>query len=269
MRNVSLAEMRAAGVTLDANESVAITQLLIKTPPAAHDPEAEYTVSAPSSDNVFLNADGSVWCRGGKPMRSASDAGIFLHALLPAGSPRVLGDLRHTIACALLSVEMPGVDALDEFSSDLTRFERGDRADVVRRVLARAGITVIPVSRPLRRRDAGSVSAAPIRGRVMTTAAACVIGGLALIASGGSTRGRAPIDSMTTVQAMNTAAASTTPAAIEPPLAGQPGVIPPVVAWSRTGTVPGASRPRVRRASTKRVTRPATGTAAAPPRRRN
>lgn len=50
-----------------------------------------------------------------------------------------------------------------------------------------------------------------------------------------------------------------------PPAAHDPGVIPPVVAGSRTETAPGASRPRVRRAAMKRVTRPASGTAAAPP----
>jgi hypothetical protein len=147
-----------------------------------------------------------------------SEVGIFLEDLLPPGSPRVPGALRYTMARALLNVDVPPFDSLDDFSRDLARHERGNRAVLVRRALGRAGhaeIAPVPVverrrsltsattlRRELREADVRlyqrrdvlnpepiaiemvAASAAPHRGRTFTATAACVAAGLVLIGAG-------------------------------------------------------------------------------------
>ena len=85
----------------------------------------------------FCSDDGSVVCRGCRDTPAVSELGHFLDALLPAGSPRVPGAVRYTIARALLDVDAPPFESLDDFSRDLARHEQGDRAEDVRRALAR------------------------------------------------------------------------------------------------------------------------------------
>jgi hypothetical protein len=148
--NTSIAEWQAAGVVFEAEEAVAIAQQLItslrEAPPgdAAHAP-----FGPPSPDNVFLEADGSVVCCSCRVTPAVSEIGIFLEQLLAHGSPRVPGALRYTLARALMNVDVPPFDSVDELSRDLSRHERGSRADIVRRALARAhgsrALVVTPV----------------------------------------------------------------------------------------------------------------------------
>src|SRR4029077_16747176 len=93
----------------------------------------------PSADNVFLEDDGSVACRGCRMTPVVSEVAIFLEDLLPPGSPRVPGGLRYTMARALLNVDVPPFHSCEDFSRDLARHERGTRASLVRRALARVG----------------------------------------------------------------------------------------------------------------------------------
>jgi hypothetical protein len=88
-----------------------------------------------------------------------SEVGIFLDSLLPDGSPRVPSGVRYTIARALLNVDVPPFGSLDELSRDLARHERSDRAEAVRRALARYGAVSTPsaASRVERRRQHASV----------------------------------------------------------------------------------------------------------------
>jgi hypothetical protein len=135
----SIAELRHAGVTLEAGEAVAVAQQLIQT--LRHSDGTggvQPPFGPPTASNVILNADGSVFCAACGTTPAISEIAIFLDALLPAGSPRVPGALRYTIARGLLEVDVAPFDSLDDFSHALMRHERGPRGEVVRRLLHRA-----------------------------------------------------------------------------------------------------------------------------------
>ena len=156
----SIDELLKAGVILEADEAVAIAQQLIA---ALRDPgetdEVQPPYGPPSTANVFLKADGTVFCRGCKATPVVSEIGNLLDSMLPEGSPRVPGGVRYTIARALLNVDVPPFGSLDELSRDLARHELGDRDAAVRRVLARYGAvsTASAVSPVDRRRHHASV----------------------------------------------------------------------------------------------------------------
>lgn len=186
----------------EADEAVAIAQELLRTLRAQLD-AGETGGDPPSSDNVFLTANGSVSCYACKTPPTVADMGIFLHTLLPAGSPHVPDGLRHTVACAVASVHVDvlafdALDALDAFSRELARYENGVRAALIRGVLARSGGTLIL-------RPAASItvprtaSVARRRVRAMTPAAAALAAGLAFMASGEWSAGRAPLAASRTV----------------------------------------------------------------------
>jgi hypothetical protein len=150
-----------------------------------------------------------------------SEVAFLLEELLSSGSLRVPGGLRYTIARALLNVEAPPFESLEQFSLDLSRHERGDRAEIVRRALARARDRRVMAATTFveRRRSRYSATAlrrelreadlrlyqtraglsheptttvidlvaspgAPKRDRTSTAAAACLAAGLSLIAVG-------------------------------------------------------------------------------------
>ena len=137
--SISIAECRGSGVVFEADEAVAIAQQLITS---LRDPgntdEVQTPFGPPAAANVFLEEDGSVICRGCRMTPVVSEIAIFLEDLLPAGSTRIPGALRYTMARALLNVDVPPFDSLDDFSRDLARHEHGNRPDLVRRALSRA-----------------------------------------------------------------------------------------------------------------------------------
>jgi hypothetical protein len=216
----SIADWQATGFLFEADEAVAVAQELITSLlQPRHPDEARPPYGPPSPDNVFLKPDGSVVCRGCLATPAVSEVAIFLEQLLPAGSPRVPGALRYTIARALLNVDVRPFDSLEELSRDLSRHERGDRSAAIRRALARAasqhaivavphverrrnGSRVTTLRRELREADVrlyqqGSgrreesmvidlVAAAqvPYHGRRLSAAAACVAVGCSLIGAG-------------------------------------------------------------------------------------
>ena len=57
------------------------------------------------------------------------------------------GGLRYTIARALLEVDVPPFDSLDDFSRDLARHEHGDRAGIVRRLLRASRLSAVGARR--------------------------------------------------------------------------------------------------------------------------
>ena len=237
----SVAGLRDAGTTFETDEAVAIVQQLISTLRSRRGvDEGQPSYGPPSAETVVLNDDGSVSCRGCKTTPTLSEVGIFLHTLLPSGSPRVPGSLRYTIACALLTVDMPPFDSLNDslndFSRDLGRHERGDRADAVRRVLARSASdrAVSPVALPPRRRVAATFITIPPRGAALA-AAAVLVAGFALIATRDIVRsGPAQL-----------VATQTVPAVADVPIAGGRRVLPSRVASSTRGTASNRSQPRV------------------------
>jgi hypothetical protein len=63
---------------------------------------------------------------------------IFLQGILPSMPSHMVGSVRYLVARALLDVDAPPFDSLEDFSRALARHERGDRTEVVRRLLDRA-----------------------------------------------------------------------------------------------------------------------------------
>jgi len=137
MSSVSLAALRDAEITLRPHEAVAIAQLLI------HHPEASAAVARPpygppTPESVEVDSDGTVVCTCSASTPAVSEVAILLHALLPPDTTRAPGGLRYAIHRALLEVEAPPFDSIEDFSRALARFERGDRAEVVRGLVERA-----------------------------------------------------------------------------------------------------------------------------------
>lgn len=138
LRRFSLDELRRAGVVILPAEAVAIAQQLIndgRTGESAGEPPS----GPPTPANVLLGGDGSVECAGCDATWAVPEIAAFLQTLLPPGTPGVAGGLRYTIARALLEVDAPPFDSLDEFSRALGRHEQGSRTDVIRGLLARVG----------------------------------------------------------------------------------------------------------------------------------
>jgi hypothetical protein len=286
---MSIAEFRAAGMAFEAEEAVAIAQQLIaslRDPRYADEVRPPY--GPPSAENVFLKEDGSVVCRCCAATPAVSEVGSFLDDLLPAGSPRVPGGLRYTIARSLLDVDVPPFDSLDELSHDLARHERGNRAAIVRRTLARANRhrTIAPMAFERRRSRASAttlrrelreadvrlyrqqegltakpavidlVAAAPApqRGRRLTATAACLAAGFSLIVAGEFMHSRhAPIAAPQTSPVIAHQAA-----AAEPRVEREQAIVAPergIVAVRHVSSSP-APRPRANapRVSVKRTT---------------
>ena len=216
----SVAACTSAGIVFEPYEAVAIVQQLISSfrEPQNSD-EVRGPFGPPTVENVLLDEDGSVSCPACGVTPTVSEVGMFLDQLLAAGSPRIPGGLRYTVARALLNVDVPPFDSLDALSRDLSRHERGGRADVVRQALARLHrphlIAAMPpverrrshasattLRRELREADARlylqraepiarptvidlvAAPPAPPRGRPLTATAACLAAGFSLIAAG-------------------------------------------------------------------------------------
>jgi hypothetical protein len=141
-KRISIAELQNRGILFQPGEAVAVAQLVIHSRRAAGNALRELTApsGAPTTFNVYLEADGSVTCPPGDAAFTVWEVAVFLQALLPhgrPGAPRVSGSLRYTIARALLEVDAPPFESIDEFSQALARHERGERTAIVRVLLER------------------------------------------------------------------------------------------------------------------------------------
>jgi hypothetical protein len=222
----SIAELQSAGLTLEAGEAVAIAQQLIQSLRGASAPVGlEPPYGPPTAATVILNPDGTVSCPGCGSRPAISEIAIFLDTMLPAGSPRVPGGVRYTIARALLEVDVAPFDSLDAFSASLARHERGDRAEVIKRLLKRSesACAAAAVAQAERRRRQTNVSdlrralreadarlyvqqhssraaqpSQPSAVRTVPAIAACVGAGLMLIAAGEFMQRGAPPKPMVT-----------------------------------------------------------------------
>ncbi len=139
LRRISIAELAHAGVNIRYDEAIAVTQRLIQgcrrsSPGAAVEPP----YGPPSPDNVYIGADGAVTCVGSDATFAISEVGTFLEAVLAFDTGRVPGAVRYTVARALLDVEAPPFDSLDDFAEALARYERTDRSAAIGALLQRA-----------------------------------------------------------------------------------------------------------------------------------
>jgi len=152
---VTAAEVLKAGVAIQPEEAVAIAQQLIATFRSGRCADVvEPPFGPPTPDRVVLVDDGSVVCRGCDTTPVVSEIAVLLDALLPPSPARVPGGLRYTIARALLDVDVPPFDSLDDLSQTLARYERGPRDQIVIRVLQRlsSSRSVTPMASTERRR---------------------------------------------------------------------------------------------------------------------
>jgi WD40 repeat protein len=155
MPTIVLADLIAEGVRLAPQEAVAIAQLLIENGTVTSSPE-----------NVQLAADGGAWGVGCDVTAAVFEVARLLQTLIPPGTPGVPGALRYAIARGLLEVIAPPFESLAEFSRSLERFERGDRAAVVRVLVGRRAPAA---SRP-RVAAQSTILAAPTGGRALASA---------------------------------------------------------------------------------------------------
>ena len=139
-RQVSLADLKRYGVTIQPEEAVAVVQQLIHSGPAGHATRqpARPPFGPPSPGNVYVSPDGTVSCAGCEATLAVSEAAIFLQSILPGGSSHIGGSLRYVVARALHDVDVTPFDSVEDFSRTLARYEQGDSAEVVRRLLSRA-----------------------------------------------------------------------------------------------------------------------------------
>src|SRR5438132_6976776 len=133
---ISLSQLRARGVTFGPHEAVAIAQSLIHRADISAG-AASRPFGPPALDTVVLRSDGSVVCTCSDATPAVSEIAILLQSMLPPGVTRVPGGLRYAIGRALLEVDAPPFDSLDDFSRTLARYEQGEREDVIRRLLDR------------------------------------------------------------------------------------------------------------------------------------
>src|SRR5262249_26168877 len=125
------------------DEAIAIAQQLIHSrggETAGADVQPPYGPPTPS--NVYLDCDGAVACVGTDATFAISEVGRFLHGILSLEVGRVPGAVRYTVARALLEVDAPPFDSLEDFSEALARYERADRRVVIGGLLQRARSTM-------------------------------------------------------------------------------------------------------------------------------
>jgi hypothetical protein len=140
-RQISLAELLRADVALRPEEALAIAQQLMhRSAESGVHPNRPNALppGPPTPANVLLDGDGSVSCPACEATLAVSEVAIFLQGILPSMPSHMVGSVRYLVARALLDVDAPPFDSLEDFSRALARHERGDRKEVVRRLLDRA-----------------------------------------------------------------------------------------------------------------------------------
>src|SRR5947207_10092496 len=135
MLTVSIAEVMGRGVTIQPHEAVAVAQEVASA--AAAEPSTTGSSHAPPAlQTVRLGPDGSVTSAASDGVPSISEIATFLQAML-ASPGKVTGALRFMIARALLEVDVPPFDSLEEFLRVLARFESSDRRAALRLLVER------------------------------------------------------------------------------------------------------------------------------------
>lgn len=128
---ISLADLSAAGIRLQAAEAAAVTWDVVQRAQHGHLP------GIPSPNVIRLSSSGAVEIDG--PVAaglSVERAGRLLDALLPGfDAPpelRTPGALRIVVARALRTLDLPPYRSLDEFAQAIARFAATDHAGAVR-----------------------------------------------------------------------------------------------------------------------------------------
>jgi hypothetical protein len=163
---ITLSELRRREVEIAPHEAVAVAQQLMC---GAANIDARPPYGPPSLDSIAIAPDGSVRCLGTAATLSVPEVAIILQALLATSVSRVPGGLRYAVGRALLEVEAPPFDSLEEFSIALERFERGTRSEAVAQLFQRGALAGVPATtgdvhaRPHRERRLHGPSVAELR----------------------------------------------------------------------------------------------------------
>jgi hypothetical protein len=136
---MTLAELRARGVRFRADEAVAIAQQLMCGAAESRDAHPPYGLL--SEETVAIGPDGRLYCSASATTPSVAEVAILMQELLEEPGSAVPGGLRYAIGRALLEVEAPPFDSLDEFRSALGRFEQALAPAVLTRLYSRAAIS--------------------------------------------------------------------------------------------------------------------------------
>jgi hypothetical protein len=123
MLTVALSAVLNRGVTLGADEAVAIVQSVASS------------AGVPTIDNVEFDSDGVARCMDRRGTPTVAALAALLDALLPAAG--VPAPLRYTAARAAGAVVAPPFASIDELVAALARFEKHERAALIRGLLAR------------------------------------------------------------------------------------------------------------------------------------
>lgn len=150
---LTLAEMQRRQIPVAPHEAVAIAQQLMHD--CVGNAGARPPFGPPSLDSLAIGADGSVRCTHNDATPSVPEVAIVLQQLIAHTDSRVPGGLRYAIGRALLEVEAPPFDSLDEFSQALERFERGERTNAIAGLYARAVATAPDLLTPAALADDG------------------------------------------------------------------------------------------------------------------
>jgi hypothetical protein len=138
MLTIALSHLLGRGLRLETHEAVALARELLAHP-----------CGVPTPGNIQLGSDGTASCISTNGAPSVASVADLLQTLLPAGNPNVPAPLRYAIARGLEAVEAPPFASLDEFSSALERFEKGEGRSVLRGVLQRGARPSRPIAAPI------------------------------------------------------------------------------------------------------------------------
>lgn len=134
---LTLTDLHARNVAPKPHEAVAIVLSLVGHTPSASAVNHDTTrFELPSAATICLSGDGTVSTQNPTGRLGPADVATLLQQILDE-TPGVPPGLLYSIARALRAVEAPPFESTDAFLRALTRFERGDRRDVVRGLVAR------------------------------------------------------------------------------------------------------------------------------------
>ena len=133
---LTLADLQLRNITPTAHEAVSIVLSLLDSTRARAANHDTTRFELPAAAAIHLAADGSVSTENPAGNFTPVDLAMLLQQILEE-TPGVPPGLMYSMARALRAVEAPPFESTDAFARTLTRFERGDRADVVRRLVAR------------------------------------------------------------------------------------------------------------------------------------
>jgi hypothetical protein len=133
---LTIADLLSRNITPAAYEAVAIVLSLMDGTQCSAVNHDTGRSGLPSARTIHLSVDGSVSAENSAGALAPADLATLLQQILDH-TPGVPPGLMYSIARALRAVEAPPFESMDAFLKVLKRFERGDRADVVRGLVER------------------------------------------------------------------------------------------------------------------------------------